>query len=214
MNWYRKIQAATLPINTLNKAIEGTFLNMVPGIKKIKHLPEKANSGKIGQISWGAFYAANGYPVFYRVDLHTEIDRNVRSFENESATDGVRFALNIVIDIEWSYDMFKKKPELLSKFSKLKKIVESMNSESTGSYPDTIYEQEVESVYSAALEINRVISLIDNLLDGSEGGDDDGDEYEPWFPGDPSAEWEFEQENGDLSPVLVPNNYNKQDTIY
>ena len=201
MNWYRKIQAATLPIGSLKKAIEGTFRNMVPGVKQISHLPERASNGRIGQISWFSFYSTGTYPVFYRVELHAAMDRNARSIETDSASEGVEFTLTIDVDRDWSYAMFDKRPEWSGKVAKLRDIIARMGSDD-GS-PDTVYQQKVDSIYSAASEVNRITSFIDNLLDDN-GDNEDDEETDPWFPGDPSADWEFEQEQDMMAPVLAP----------
>lgn len=199
MNWYRKIQAATLPINSLKKAIEGTFRNMVPGITRINHLPERASGGRVGQISYFSFYAPEGYPVFYMIELHAAMDRNAQSFETDSPSSGVEFTLKIDINKDWSYAMFEKRPEWSNRIDKLRQIMANM----IGDEGDinNIYKQRVDSVYAAASEVNRVISLIDNLLDGDGGGGEDNEETDPWFPGDPAADWEFEQEQDMLSFV-------------
>ena len=109
--------------------------------------------------------------------------------------------LKIDIDKDWSYAMFDKRPEWSVKIEKLREIMENM----VGDEGDinNIYAQKVDSVYSAASEVNRIVSLIDNLLDDS--GNDGDEEQDPWFPGDPSADWEFEQEQNSMAPVVSPN---------
>lgn len=211
MNWYRKIQAAALPINSLKRAIEGTFRNMVPGVKRVDHLPERASGGRIGQISWFSFYASEGYPVYYMVELHTAMDRNLRSFDTAADSPGIEFTLKIDIDKDWSYAMFDKRPEWSAKIEKLRQIIENMGGDENDI--NNVYFQKVDSIYAAASEVNRIVSFVDNLLDDS-GGNEDDEEFDPWFPGDPSANWEFEQEQDTLAPVLSPTKQQPQSMNY
>ena len=43
------------------------------------------------------------------------------------------------------------------------------------------------------------MNYFESLIDRGGDGEDDT-EHDPWFPGDPAADWEFEQEEQSMIP--------------
>ena len=191
----------------LGKAIRGTLQNMIPGVSNV-HLDYIFTNQEEGQPrstileSKSPFWSSK-YPVMYVLFVNTKYEYGTKDFNTDAPAEGVSYSVHLGINKELTMSVLEKYPQYKDK------ILGLVDKMSIGKYSsiDIVYEDESRSLYDASLKALESIKYFESMIDDS-GGEDDGDERErePWFPGDSSADWEFEQEEGALVPIRSPTN--------
>lgn len=198
MNWYKKIQAATLPMNDLAKAIRGTLKNMIPGISQVKldyiFTNQEAGQPRSTILESKSPFWSSKYPILYCLFVNTRYLYEAQSFNTDGPAEGVSYTVHMGINMDFTLSMLEKYPEYKSKILGL---IEKMR---IGKYSgiDIVYEADAESLYGASAMALEFIRYFESMIDNG-GNEDDDEDTDPWFPGDPSADYEFEQE--ELAPV-------------
>lgn len=204
MNWYKRTFAATLPMDRLEKAIRGTFKNMIPNIGQMRIDRTFANieEGDTPHTSIEARVpiASPKYPIIYHLTMRCAYSEGTDAFDTAGPSDGMSYDILFGVDMQWTNALLEKYPHMVDKVTGL---VEEMN---MGKYSgiNIVYTADVESIFDATVKTTEFMSYFEGLLDKGWDGNDGDEETDPWFPGDPKAEWRFdEEEDKDFQPARV-----------
>tara|TARA_B100000614_G_scaffold262903_1_gene299958 strand:- start:117970 stop:118590 length:621 start_codon:yes stop_codon:yes gene_type:complete len=199
MSWYRRIQAATLPMRDLGKAIRETLKNMIPGVSQVylDYVFVNQNPGEPRRTvleGKAPFFSAR-FPIMYVIFVHATYNYGTETFETDSASEGITYTVGFGINMEWTLAALDSRPHYKEKILSL---VDKMRIGKFSS-ADLIHEGEYRSIYEASTKAVEFMNYFESLIDRGGDGEDDT-EHDPWFPGDPAADWEFEQEEQSMIP--------------
>lgn len=215
MNWYKKIQAAIISIDQIEKSINGTLTNMIPNIYKIdtykKFVNQREHEKRKNYLETIVVFKSSNYPIVYNLYITSYYDYDIKEFDTSEKSEGILFDIVIGIDKEKTEYLLSRSPE--NKY-RINSLIEEMSIGNYKGSSDVIYMNNTASLYHSAIDSLDFVHYFESLIGG--GGGNDGDDEDPWFPGDPSANWEFEQEENMLAPVpvTVPNNYQQKSMSY
>jgi len=187
-------------IDRFYESMRGTLQNMIPNIGNMSSdyifKNQEVDDPIRTHLRCIAPFSSSSYPIMYALEVdgsyeESEKEKNrsgTQEFDTDGPTEGVSYEVMLGVNLDFTKRLFNERPE---RKAKIMSLINEMKLGSRG-WMTVLYMEEAYSIIDASKKIMDFVNRFESLIDNDNDYDDK--EAEPWFPGDPSAEWDFEQE--------------------